>query len=211
MNTVLWAEAQSLILPDLKDCPWEMAESRLILAAREFFSRSQAWRGKLDAITSIAGVADYPEIVEQQHVDIVRVLSAYYGDTPIEPLVATDFFEEQREDPGTEARPSFMTVEGDVLYLHRAPLESGVVIHVEATYKPALSATGLPQDLWGQYIEHIAEGAKARLYASQAKPYSDLNLAAAARSVFNREISKAYMRASKGMTRGRRRVQGYFY
>ena len=207
---VEWNQAQPLILPDLRDCPWEMAQSRLVLAAREFFARSGAWRQELDT-TSIQGERDYPELVDLMDAEIVRVKRAFYGTQEIRPMLPTDFFKEVAEDPGTETTPQWMTVVEDTLYLHRAPLESGVLIKAECTFKPALTARGLPADLWNQHIEHIAEGAKARLYASQAKPYTDLNLAAIARDAFNREIGKAMARASRGSTRAARRVRAHFF
>jgi len=74
-----WDDARDLILPDVPGCPWGMARSRLILAAREFFSRSGTWSATLDPIPSQAGVAEYPEIVPTANMEIVRVRHCYYG------------------------------------------------------------------------------------------------------------------------------------
>lgn len=206
---ILWADAKSLILPDLKDCPWEMAKSRLILAAREFYARTGAWRQELET-TSIADVADYPE-VSPNDAELVRAKSAFYGTEEITPLVPTDFFKEQTEDPSSATTPEFMTVNAGVLWLHRPPLESGVEIKAEVTLKPLLTATGLPEDLWNEHIEHIVEGAKYRLYKSQAKPYTDLNLAALARDAFTRAMGVSGSRARRGSTRAARRVRAHYF
>lgn len=205
-----WEDADALILPDLKDCPWAMAKSRLILAAREFCSRAAVWRVQLEPFDSIADTEEYPDLIESSQVELVRVLSAYYGMDLLTPRVPTDFFA-LRVENGLSGVPQDMTIEGESVMLHPVPMESGVPIRVEATFKPSINATGFPSHLWDQYIEHIAEGAKARLYASQAKPYSDLQLAAVARENFNRGIGAAQVRSSKAKTAAVQRVRGRYF
>lgn len=204
-----WTEAQDLILPDVRDCPWAMAQSRLILAAREFCSRSGAWRVKLDPIPAVAGVADYPEIAELRDTEIVRVLAAYIGIEKLQPVTPDEFFVLQVEHP--QDLPERMTVEGDTLMIHGVPRESGAEIKVEAIFKPSLAATGLPDDLWNQYIEGIVEGAKALLYSSPDKPYTSAGLAALARERFIQAAGVARARTDSGMVRSRRRVRSHFF
>lgn len=203
-----WEDAQDLLLPDLKDCPWPMAQSRLVLAAREFFSRSGTWSATLDPIPSQAGVTEYPEVVPSANMEVVRVRRCFFGTDELTPLTPDEFFSAVMDPTGM---PEYMTVDADVLLLSGAPSESGVSIIVEATFKPSLTNQGLPDDLWAQHIEAIVEGAKSRLYASQAKPYSDLTLAGASRAAFIRLAGIARERASKGSTKARRRVRGTFY
>lgn len=205
-----WEDAADLILPDVRDCPWPMAKSRLILAARDFCSRTSAWRIELDPFKSIAGVAEYPELIESRQMEVVRVLRAYFGEKKLVPVNPGAFFalrvERQRVGP-----PEFMTVRGDAILLHPAPSESGVEILVEATFKPSLTSTTFPTELWNQYGETIADGAKARLYKSPGKPYTDLNMAAVAAGDFNAACGKARARIDRGMSTPRQRVRGYYH
>jgi len=207
---VKWEAAQDLLLPDLKDCPWPMAQSRLVLSTREFCSRAAIWRVTLDPILSIAGVAEYPDLIESQQMEVIRVLQAFYDRQELTPITPDNFFREKVDRIGS-GPPDYMTVEADSIILSPAPGESGKLIEVQATFKPALSATTFPDELWNQYIEGIVEGAKARLYASPSKPYTDLTLAAASRAAFVRAAGIARERASKGSTRARRRIRGTFY
>lgn len=204
-----WDDARDLILPDVPGCPWEMARSRLILAAREFFSRSGTWSATLDPIPSQLGVAEYPEIVPTANMEIVRIRQCYYGTKELEPLTPDEFFDRQMDAPS--GLPEFMTVDADVLILSGAPTESGVDIVVEATFKPSLANEGLPNDLWDQHIEAIVEGAKARLYKSPKKPYTDLALSADARGAFLRLAGIARTRAAQGSTKARRRVRAHYF
>ena len=203
-----WEDAQDLLLPDLKDCPWPMAQSRLVLAAREFFSRSGTWSATLDPIPSQAGVTEYPEVVPSSNMEVVRVRRCFFGTDELTPLTPDEFFSAVMDPTGM---PEYMTVDADVLLLSGAPRESGVPIIVEATFKPSLSSTTFPTELWDQYGEGIAEGAKARLYKSPGKPYTDLNMAAVATDAFNVACGKARVRVDRGMTTARTRVRSRFF
>lgn len=205
-----WDDAADWILPDVKDCPWPMAKSRLVLAAREFCSRASVWRVALEPSVSVAGVADYPDLIETQQMEVVRVLRAYYGGAKLVPLGPGQFFE-QRADGHSTGPPDYMTVEGDAIVLYPAPPDSGVEILVEATFKPSLTSTTFPTELWNQYGEGIAEGAKARLYKSPGKPYTDLNMAAVATDAFNVACGKARVRVDRGMTTAHTRVRSRFF
>ena len=205
-----WDDAADLILPDVKDCPWPMAKSRLILAAREFCSRASVWRVALDPILSVAEVADYPDLIESSQMEVVRVLRAYYGGVKLSPLGPGQFFE-QLADPVRSGPPEYMTIDGSAIVLHPAPMDDDVQILVEATFKPSLTSTTFPTPLWNQYGEGIAEGAKARLYKSPGKPYTDLNMAAVATDAFNVACGKARVRVDRGMTTARSRVRSRFF
>ena len=205
-----WEDAADLLLPDVRDCPWAMARSRLILAAREFFARSGVWTAKLDPIPSQAGVAEYEEIVPTANMEIVRVRECWYGTAEVQPLLPNQFFDREIEHTETGV-PEYMTVDADVLLLSCAPAESGIDIRVEAIFKPSMVNQGLPDDLWDQHVETIVEGAKALLYRSQAKPYTDLQLAGIARQEFINATGTARERASKGSARAIRRVRGHFF
>lgn len=205
-----WEDAQDLILPDVRDCPWPMAQSRLVLAARAFFSRSGTWTAKLDPIPSQRGVANYPEIVPTTNMEIVRVRECWYGRDQVHPLLPDEFFDRIIER--TElAVPEYMTVDIDELLLSCAPSESDIPIKVEGFFKPSMHCPGLPDDLWDQHIEAIVEGAKARLFRSQSKPYSDLNLAMLSEQSFRKAIGSARERSSKGSAKARRRVRAHFF
>lgn len=204
-----WDDAADLILPDVRDCPWPMARSRLILAAREFCSRTSIWRVALDPIHSVTGVADYPDLLESQQMEVVRVLRAYFGGAKLTPLGPGAFFE-RRIDP-VSGPPDYMTIEDGAIVLYPAPAESGAEILVEATFKPSLTSTTFPTTLWNQYGEGISEGAKARLYKSPGKPYTDLNMAAVATDAFNAAVGKARVRVDRGMTAPRQRVRARFF
>jgi len=205
-----WIEAQDLILPDVPGCPWEMAKSRLIVAAREFCSLSAAWVETFETASAI-GVADYPEIVTGVESEIVRVLECYYGTDEVDPTTPGDMLLRQVEDADVTGPPDHMCVVEDVLTLHPPPGEEGVTIKGRVHLKPSMAATGLPDHVWAQHIEAIVEGAKARLYASPKKPYTDLGMASVSRSAFLAGAGNARERAAKGSTRVARRVRAHYF
>jgi hypothetical protein len=77
--------------------------------------------------------------------------------------------------------------------------------------KPTRASTGISTDLYEKYLEEIAYGAKARLFAMKAKPWSDAKLAAFNLGMFDQAIGRAKVQAAKGHTRARLRVKPHFY
>ncbi len=204
----LWRDAAPLILPDLNDCPWEMAQSRLLLAAREFYSRSGAWRYSLEPFVTQANVFEY-DAVDFNGAEVVRVLSAWHGSDPLEPLDA-DTRQMEEANPSTSGTPSKIGYENQAIYLYPTPGEGGVAVRVDVMLQPALDATGLQDWMWSEHIEAIVKGAKARLYATQGKPYTDLTMASLMGQEFKDEISRAYWLTSRASGRGRGRVRAHF-
>ncbi|MFN8760251.1 MAG: hypothetical protein ACK5XA_15760 [Tagaea sp.] len=207
---IRWNKAVDLLLPELTDCPWPMAESRLILAAREFFTKSGAWRHDLEPFYSYAGIGEY-EAMDIPDAEIVRVVLAFFDGNEIEPVTADQWAAIEAKPPYTAGPPKFISYSDELLLVSPAPQDDGKEMRATVTLRPPLNAKGLEDQLWNDYIEAIVEGAKARLYLSQGKPYTETTLAAAASSKFKDAIRTAQWKVAKGQTRGRGRVRAHFF
>lgn len=207
---IRWNKAADLLLPELTDCPWPMAENRLILAAREFFTKSGAWRHTLEPFYSYANINEY-EAADIPDAEIVRLILGFYDGRELDPLTP-DQWERVSADQGeVVGQPKYMSYSDELILVHPAPGSDGKEMRATVTLRPQLNAKGLEDQLWNDYIEVIVEGAKQRLYLSQGKPYTEPKLAAAAGARFKEGLKSAQWKIAKGQTRGRGRVKAHFF
>lgn len=204
-----WEQAAGLILPDLVDCPWELARDRLINASREFYTRSLAWRSDIDPFPLQANVDTY-DAVDTLRSEVVRVLECWVDNQEIEPLTADQFTAERARGPAA-GPPEYMSVIGNQFVLLPSPTTDGALCRVSVALRPSFKAVGLDDTLWAQHIEAIVDGAKARLYMSQGKPYTDATLGLESKQRFEDRISTEYWMRARSRARGRGRVRGHFY
>lgn len=205
----LWRDAAAMILPDLNDCPWEMAQNRLLLTARDFYTRSLAWRHSLEPFLTQAGVDEY-DAVDFSGAEVVRVFDAWYGSQPLDPMTA-DQGQENAADAATSGVPTKISYSDQALYLSPTPAEGGVLVRADVALRPTLAATGLSDSLWALHIEAIVDGAKARLFSAQGKPYTDPNAGTEARFRFEAVIAREYWRTVKASSRGRGRTRAKMF
>lgn len=171
-------------------------------AAIEFCVRTHIWREDLDPTTIIEGEPHYfldmPEgarmvqpihaFVEQQHV---------YFRSP-EELRRVFGWTNWREATG---EPIFITrdVQDDCVRLVPIPQSTKPgALRVYAALAPTREATGVPCWLHERYLEHIARGAAARIYAQPGQSYSSAQLAQEYQRRFRHDIASTRILANKG-------------
>jgi hypothetical protein len=206
---IRWESAADLILPRVVDCPWPMARQELALAAREFYSKSLAWRYDMPAFPVQAGLSEY-DAVDQLDAEVVRVLSGWIDRDELTPLTADELLA-HRARGETGGPPKYVSYVDDSLTLLPAPSQGGAACRVSIALRPTLSTKGLPNQLWADHIVDIVEGARARLHLTQGKPYSDTTLGIEAKTRFDDAVLTEYWKRAKNSTRGRGRVKAYFY
>jgi len=81
------------------------------------------------------------------------------------------------------------------------------VLYVKAAIAPTRDSTEIDSEIYEQYAEIIAWGARARLYAQPRQDYTDKAAALDATKMFRFEINRIRMQVTKGLTRGSPRVE----
>jgi len=153
----------------------------------------------------IVGISDGLKVVRPERV--------WYDKKPLTPLARRDLDALYAYWPGQEGTPSYFVQEKlEKLILVPKPsaaLVGGILAKVSA--RPARSATGVDDELWEKYLEVIASGAKAKLFAMKKKPWTDSALANYHRQLFEDGIARAKIAATRGHGRAKLRTQAHFF
>lgn len=205
------AEYHDLLLPELPGCTVAMVNLHLRETAREFCTRTSAWRQALTAINTVASQAAYA-LATPADSELVRV-------TELTVNAVLLWRHNAREQAGVDSddlpaygidEPPF-TLDGNLTTLTLATDEipdaavtGGLV--VVAALKPTAAAATLPDFLLTQHSEAIRYGVLATLMKMK-KPWGDRPLAMDYESRWHSALNFAAYQAQVGNTRQPLRVK----
>lgn len=180
-----WDTFYDHYLADIDGCTFFAAANELRQAAREFCSRSHAWRVELDPVQTITDVSRY-EFDRTAQMEVVKLMSAKLGGQKIEPILYD-------ADPTQRGIVALSPMEFE---LRPAP-PAGLVVALVAICQPGQEATGVDDVLYAMYAREIAYGARAKLFARANKTYSNAALADKFERMFDESIARARTKAAK--------------
>ena len=201
-----WNQFYDYLLPDVPDCPLVMANLALRIAAQQFCEKTLAWNEQLDANLIIADTLGYDfNILSSQ--EVVQLRSATIGDSDLPIISERDLPSDWRTN-GTGRRGCF-TLDRTTFYVV-PQATAGDSVQVTVALKPSNTATGIGNDIFSNYVDEIALGAKARLQKTPRKPYTDHTLGANNQVEFDRKCSEIAWQVAKSFGQTARRTKAHF-
>jgi hypothetical protein len=197
----LWPDFYDQYLGDVPGCTYFMAENELRQAAREFCERSQAWRARMEPITTVAGRRLYSFDYNSRY-DVCKVIGASLDGQYIHIML-----------PGDEIQAGasgLLALNQRDFELYPTPA-GGLTLQISAILKPSMTAQGLDDALYAEYAPAIAQGAKARLFIQANQQYTNPGAAAACRETFDQQVGRATIRAAKAYSRAPLRTRASFF
>jgi hypothetical protein len=183
------------MLPYTPGCVAKVRKRAVVLACREFFEQSAAWRVVVGPKNLVANKKRYYMSPYDAYSNIVRVFSVELNGYPLDPLL--------RRPAGTEPpadRPRYYYLENpDQIRLWpmaNSSATNALTFYVALT--PKQTVTHLPRIAATHFFDAILDGAIGRLLEQPAKPYSDPVRAQYHLSRFQAAIGKYAGEAKKG-------------
>lgn len=183
------------ILPQTPGVVRKVATRELVLAAREFFEKSFAWRTVVGPNQMKANKKRYTLSPIDAYTDVVGVMGVEFKGTPLTPLA---------RKPGDTTTSSnraygYWLEQPDTVVLYPIPTEtvaSALTFHVALA--PKQTVTRLPRIAQTHFYEALRDGVLQRLFAHPSKPYSNPLLAQYHGQRFRNSIALYAGQAKKG-------------
>lgn len=193
----------SRVLPDVTGCPELVALQAIKDAAIEFCEKSHVYQQDLDPMTAIKAISEYDLEAPTGYV-VARVMSAWFNNEKLEPA-APDMLrvpDAYRLTAG-QSQPKFyfQKTAKTVTLLPVPDQNTPSAITIRAALKPSRISESVDDEIYEEYAEVIAHGAKYRLMLSPGKSYSNQANAAVEKGLFESGINKARARANSGYVR----------
>lgn len=151
-------------------CLPKVRKRALILACREFFEQSAAWRVTIGPKRLVANKKRYYMSPYDAYANIVRVLSVEYRGVPLRPLTRRP----TGVEPDASSPLSYFLESPDQVRLwpqSNTTVDDALTFHVVLT--PKQTVTHLPRIAATHFYDAIYDGAVGRLFSQPAKAYSD--------------------------------------
>jgi hypothetical protein len=208
--TASGAEGQANLNIWLQDVtPWcpgvhrSVFKRQLILAVREFFEQSWAWRAEIGPITLVTNQQTYMLSPFNSTTDVVGVIWAAVNGSPIQPLTAAPP-PSQNGQPFADTPGGYWLPRPDIIAVYPIPNITSVPqnLTVNCALRPKMSVTQVPKICVTDFYEAILNGVLYRLLNQPAKPYSNPQLAAYFETRFRKDIGVYAGKAKKGFAGG---------
>ena len=190
---MIWSDFYSWVLPSVQGCPNPTLDLHIRQSAIDFCRRTLCWVRTLDPVEAngmdIRFDLDLPS--QTQAVKLMAV--AING---LEYLLVDTQRGLQLVRQGSGADFSFTQ---DKLTLDVHPLRArGDSIEVDMALAPSFNAISIETDVASPYVHEIAQGALATLQMMTGVAWSEPNLAAANKVLFNQRVATVAMHFARG-------------
>lgn len=172
-------------------------------AAIEFCTKSLYWQLTLDPIPVVQNQANY---ILETPVDtkVIQIISAYFDENllvPQSPDRLADIYRMGDWQTMTGS-PQYITqiIKPEVVVVP-TPVNATGNLSVRVALAPTRDSQEIDSEIFEQWAETIAMGARARLYAQPKQPYYDKQAAVDATKLFRYDINRARIAVNKGLTR----------
>lgn len=202
------------ILPEVPGAAEILVENAVRNAVIEFCEKSLILQRDHDPITLIEGIVDY-DLDPPTGYLCVKVMKAWLENNELNPL-APDFVREaavynrlfSSYEKANSTPRAYLQKDERTISVWSPPEQkyaNGLTLRV--ALKPTRAATEVEDVVYEDYAEIIASGALSRLMMSAGKPYTNVEMAAVHKGLFQQGINVARQRASHGQVRSNLRVQ----
>jgi hypothetical protein len=220
MAATLYTAFLPEVSPHCEGAPETQVVNAIRNAAIEFCEKSWVYIYDLEPFPIAANVQDYEIAASDLPATtvIAQILYGYYNGIPVPPVTRDMVMSEfPRWRTQTGQAPTHFLANDAAASVSLIPIPngnynggtSGTVLPNGMTFtvalKPTRASTGVPSWIYERYLEDIAKGALFRLYAMPKKFWTNANLAAVNKTLFNDAISKARNDAAKSFTRATNR------
>ncbi|MBV30867.1 MAG: hypothetical protein CL504_09550 [Actinobacteria bacterium] len=180
--------------------PGFMVERAVRDAAIEFCKRTGVYIPEAEEIVIYAGVNDY-ELSLPSGTELNYITDIFANKTRLKPVSYPELL--HKIGDGIErATPAYYSQrDNNSFFLAPIPAVKDT-IRVLFSLKPSSTATSIPDTIGKEHREAITEGALFRLQMMPNQPFTNPNLAAAKKQLFDREIGKTVRQVKFGFSGG---------
>jgi hypothetical protein len=179
-------------------------------AAIEFCERTFVWQYNVPAIDVVAGTNTYL-IATPPETKSVGVIAAYYDQSLLIPKSPDELADIYRMGDWQQVSggPQYITriIKPELILVPNPSVSNPGFLHIKTAIAPTRDSTGLSSEIFEQYVEAIAWGARSRLLAQPRQDYSDKAGSIEAIKFFDYEINRCRMQTDKGLTRASPRTE----
>ena len=208
--TVSYSKFLPLVLQYIPDASDMIAENAIKQACIEFCEKTLVWQINIPPMDVVDGQNSYP-IQTPGDTKFVAPVQTYFNTNLLIPKGPDELAEIYRmgDYQQISGAPQYVTrmIKPELMVVPTPYVTQPATLYVKAAIAPTRDSTEIDSEIYEQYGEAIAWGARARLLAQPRQDYSDKPGSIEALKMFRYEINRVRMQVTKGLTRGSPRIE----
>lgn len=208
--TVSFNEFLPEVMQFCPDVPEHIAFNAVRNTCIEFCEKTRYWQYSVPAISVVEGQNSYL-VQTPADTKMVGIVSAYYDTNLLIPqgpdtLASIYRMGDWQQIEGT---PQYITqiTKPEVILVPTPYQDKASALHLRVSLAPLRDAAEIDSQIYEQFLDVIANGARSILYGTPGQPYFDRTSAKDCERVFRTGISNARIAVDKGMTRASTRAE----
>lgn len=202
--TVPYEQFLSQVTQYVPDVSEFVAVDSIRNAAIEFCTKSLYWQVNLDPISIIADQATYP-LETPPDTKAIQLIVSYFDENlliPESPDRLADIYR-MGDWQTLSGTPQYITqiIRPEVVLVPNPYQDVPDILRIRVALAPTRDSQEIDSELFEEWAETIAMGARARLFSQMKMPYYDKTAAMEANKMFRYDINRARIQANKGLVR----------
>ena len=188
------------VRPECQGAPQFMIEKVVRDSAIEFCKRTGVYIPEAEEIILSAGVNDY-DLTLPAGTELNYITDIFMNKTRLKAVSYSELLH-TIGDGKERATPAYYSQRDNTTF-YLAPIPAAAAtIRVLCSLKPSATSTSIPDTIGKENREAITSGALFRLQIMPNQPFSNPNMAASKKQLFDREVSKAVRQVKFGFAGG---------
>jgi len=209
-NTVSYDEFLPYVLQYVPGASEMVAIAAIRNACIEFCEKSYIWQEVLEPMDVNVGQSNYV-INTPDGTKSVGPIQVYFNTNLLIPKGPDELAEIYRMGDWQQIQgsPQYVTriIKPEVVLVPQPYVADPASLFIRTALAPTKDSSEIDSEMFEQWAESIAWGARARLLAQPRQDYTDKQGSADALKMFRYEINRARMQVNKGLTRGSPRIE----
>lgn len=208
--TVPFEEFLPEVMQFCPDVPEHIAVNAIRNTCIDFCTRTYYWQINAPTISVVNGKANY-EIQTPAGTKLVGIMSAYYDTNLLIPQPAETLASIYRMGNWQEVQgsPQYYTqiIKPEIILVPYPYEDRADVLNVRVAIAPLRDSTEVTSELYENFLDIIANGARSILYGTPGQPYFDRQSAKDCERAYRSGVSDARIAINKGLTRTSNRAE----
>lgn len=195
-----YSDLNLYVRPEVQGCPDFLIERAVRDTVIDFCRRTDVYIPEPEFITIIGGVNEY-SVTLPTGTELNHIIDVFENQTALQPISYNELLR-RLGDETERGKPKYYSQRDNAEFFVAPIPNQNDSFRVVYSVKPTATSTSVPDTIGREYREALVHGTLFRLQMMAGHPFTNPNLAAANRDIYEREVGRTTRQVKYGFSGG---------
>lgn len=195
-----YSDLNLYVRPEVQGCPDFLIERAVRDTVIDFCRRTDVYIPEPEFITIIGGVNEY-SVTLPTGTELNHIIDVFDNQTALQPISYNELLR-RLGDETERGKPKYYSQRDNAEFFTAPIPNDNDTFRVVYSVKPTATSTSVPDTIGREYREALVHGTLFRLQMMAGHPFTNPNLAAANRDIYEREVGRTTRQVKYGFSGG---------